>query len=147
MTSSSLRTGEPPSPGLLAEIHAEAFDAPWRAEEFAALCSQSGVRALCAGAEGFILLRTVADEAEILTLAVRPAARRSGLGRALVAAGAAEALRAGARSLYLEVAQDNTAALALYHRAGFAEAGRRPGYYRRVDGPAADALILVRKLA
>ena len=73
-------------------------------------------------------------------------ARRAGLGRALVEAAALEAARSGARSLFLEVAQDNAAAAALYRGAGFVEAGRRPGYYRRGDAPPADALILVRNL-
>lgn len=147
MTAPAVRIEASPSPALMAEIHAEAFDAPWGAGELASLSNQPGVRALCAGSDGFIMVRTVADEAEILTLAVRPRARRSGLGRALVEAGAAEAVRSGARSLFLEVAQDNPAALALYGGAGFAEAGRRPGYYRRADAPAADALILVRNLS
>ena len=137
----------PQLPQLLAGLHARAFETPWSAGEFADLVAQPGVRALSAGEEGFILLRTVADEAEILTLAGRPESRRRGLGRALVEAGAAEAARAGALSLFLEVAHDNLAALALYARAGFAEAGRRPRYYRRPEGPAADALILVRNLA
>ena len=147
MTLAPIRVVEGPrGPALLAGIHAEAFDAPWSASEFADLTAQSGVRALCGAADGFVLLRIVADEAEILTLAVRPSARRAGLGRALVEAAALEAARSGARSLFLEVAQDNAAAAALYRGAGFVEAGRRPGYYRRGDAPPADALILVRNL-
>lgn len=146
MTVPAIRIEGSQNPALLTEIHAAAFDAPWSADEFAVLVDQPGVRALCAGTDGFILLRTVADEAEILTLAVRPAARRAGLGRALVRAAAVEAARSGARSLFLEVAHDNAAAVALYRAAGFAEAGRRARYYRRGDSPAADALILVRNL-
>ena len=75
-----------------AAIHAEAFagphDAPWSAAAFADLLAQAGVFAAEA-ADGFILMRAVADEAEILTLAVRPAARRGGLGGRLVGSGAA----------------------------------------------------------
>ena len=55
----------------LASIHAEAFDAPWDAAAFSDLLAQAGVIA-CVETDGFILIRVVADEAEILTLAVRP---------------------------------------------------------------------------
>jgi ribosomal-protein-alanine N-acetyltransferase len=130
----------------LAALHAEAFDAPWDAAAFADLLGQAGVH-LAEVAGGFILIRTVADEAEILTLAVRPAARRLGLGATLVARGAAEAAARGARRLFLEVADDNAAARALYDRAGFVEAGRRPRYYARANGSRRDALLLALNLA
>lgn len=128
-------------PEDLAEIHAEAFDAPWDAAAFRALLDQPGVIAV-AEADGFILIRVVADEAEILTLAVRPAARRQGLGARLTAQAAAAARSLGAARLFLEVAEDNAAARSLYEALGFQPAGRRRGYYARKDGPAVDALIL-----
>ncbi|HZC15639.1 MAG TPA: GNAT family N-acetyltransferase, partial [Caulobacteraceae bacterium] len=71
--------------------------------------------------------------------------RRAGVGRTLVEAAAVIAAAAGARALFLEVASDNDAALALYRSAGFARAGQRPGYYRRGAG-AVDALVLRRDL-
>lgn len=125
----------------LAGIHAAAFSAPWDAAALADMLEQAGVFAIEAP-DGFILLRTVADEAEILTLAVHPEARRRGLGARLVREGGTAAAVRGATRLFLEVADDNTAALALYARAGFTEAGRRPGYYARPDGHRQDALIL-----
>lgn len=125
----------------LAAIHAEAFEAPWDTPAFEALLEQAGVFAL-SEPEGFILIRTVADEAEVLTLAVRPPARRHGLAARLVEGARAAAERRGAMRLFLEVAQDNAAARALYARAGFVETGRRPGYYARRDGSRSDALIL-----
>lgn len=125
----------------LAALHAEAFDAPWDAEAFQALLGQPGVEAAETG-DGFILIRTAAGEAEILTLAVRPPARRRGVGAHLLAQGAILAGAGGAERLFLEVAEDNVAARALYARAGFVEAGRRRGYYARPTGPAADALVL-----
>lgn len=130
----------------LADLHAQAFDTPWSVEAFAALLDQAGVFAM-ATADGFILIRVVADEAEILTLSVRPQVRRSGLGRALVEAGAVEAARRGAVRLFLEVAEDNAAARALYAQTGFIEAGRRAGYYAQADGLATDALVLARDLS
>ena len=129
----------------LADLHAGAFSAPWDAAAFESLLGQAGVFAIEAP-EGFILIRSVADEAEILTLAVEPAARRRGVGARLVREGAAAAAARGATRLFLEVADDNPAALALYAGAGFAEAGRRPGYYARPDGRRQDALILALNL-
>lgn len=129
----------------LADLHAAAFAAPWDAAAFETLLGQAGVFAIDAS-QGFILIRSVADEAEILTLAVAPAARRQGLGARLVRDGAAAAAARGAARLFLEVADDNVAALALYAGAGFVEAGRRPGYYARPEGGRQDALILALNL-
>jgi ribosomal-protein-alanine N-acetyltransferase len=130
----------------MADIHASAFERPWDAATFETLCGQPGVAAL-GDADGFILIRTVVDEAEILTLAIRPEARRRGTGSRLVAAAAQAAREQGAVSLHLEVADDNAAALALYVRAGFVETGRRAGYYPREGRPTAAALLLTLKLA
>jgi len=128
--------------GRLSRLHAEAFDAPWDEAAFEALLAQPGVYAVEDG-NGFILMRVAADEAEVLTLAVRPGARRSGLGGRLTDAGVVEAAALGAGRVFLEVAEDNVAARALYARRGFAEAGRRPRYYARPDGASRDALLLV----
>lgn len=130
----------------LAALHAAAFESPWSAGELAALLAAPGVFALAEPGEGFVLARVAADEAEILTLAVAPAARRRGLGRRLTEAAAELAAAQGAASLFLEVAEDNAAGRGLYAAAGFVEAGRRPGYYARPGTAAVDALILVRKV-
>ncbi|MBJ7447282.1 MAG: GNAT family N-acetyltransferase [Brevundimonas sp.] len=132
--------------GRLADLHAQAFDAPWGAKAFDDLLDQSGVFALEA-ADGFILMRVVADEAEILTLAVRPAARQAGLGLRLVEQACVVAVSQGATRLFLEVADDNVTARALYAKAGFTEAGRRAGYYGRRDGSRVDALVLTKTLS
>ena len=98
----------------LAAIHTSAFPAPWDAAAFEALLDQPGVLVI-EDSEGFILLRAVADEAEVLTLAVRPEARRRGLGARLVREGGAAAAARGATRVFLEVADDNTAALLSPH--------------------------------
>lgn len=90
---------------------------------------------------GFVALRTMADEGEILNVAVAPAARRSGVGRALVRHALASAAAAGAFSVFLEVRPSNAAALTLYRSFGFVEVGRRHRYYR---APVEDALVLRR---
>ena len=66
--------------------------------------------------------------------------------RSAVAAFLAESAGSGAFRAFLEVAADNEAAVALYRQAGFAEAGRRTGYYRRPDGTRIDACLLARDL-
>jgi ribosomal-protein-alanine N-acetyltransferase len=147
----SLTPAGPAAAGLLAAIHAHAFDEPWDSAAFGALLNGPGVVALVAekGGEpvGLVMVRAVADEAEILTLAVLPSARRRGVGAALMRAALAEAARFGARRLFLEVAEDNAAAAGLYARLGFVEVGRRRGYYARGGGEAAAARILGLDLA
>jgi len=138
----SLRAAPPEDAATLAALHAAAFDRPWNADEIAALMATPGVFALTIDLQGFILCRAIADEAEILTLAVDPARRRAGVGRALVEAAAALAAQGGAGSLFLEVSADNAAALALYAAAGFGRVGLRRGYY--VSG--ADAVVMRRAL-
>jgi len=129
----------------LSQLHAEAFAEPWDEASLSDLARSSGAFVL-AHDDGFILVRALAGEAEILTLAVRPAGRRRGLGRALVQAAAAGARAAGAETLFLEVAADNAAALALYQGCGFEPVGRRSAYYRRKHERAVDALVLRRTL-
>lgn len=131
----------------LAELHATSFDPPWTAEDLRELLRAPDALALCAEDDGFILVRSVLDEAEVLTLAVRPAARRRGLGRALVEAAADRLALHGVGELRLEVATDNPDAQALYAACGFRPTGRRKGYYARGAGaPAVDAVTLTRRL-
>lgn len=144
-----LRAAEARDVDLLSAIHRQAFPAGWSAEEIADLGSGPGVYGLIVEDKaplGMILARTVADESEILTLAVIPAARRRGAGLALVEAAAGLAAAQGADWMFLEVARDNLAALALYEGAGFSAAGVRPGYYHLGGGVKIDALVMRRKL-
>jgi len=135
------------TPAALARLHAAAFTRPrpWSAAEFAALLDSPG-SFLIAHEAVFVLGRAIAGEAELLTLAVDPARRRQGAGRRLVADIEAEAARRGATVAFLEVAADNAPARALYRAAGWAEAGRRPGYYRDGCGAAEDAIIMAKAL-
>jgi ribosomal-protein-alanine N-acetyltransferase len=133
----------------LAQVHAWAFESPWPPEAFAALLETPGVFALTAVEEdpvAFILMRAIAGEAEVLTLAVAPAHQRRGAARSLLTAALDLAAAAGSETAFLEVAADNAGAIALYGAAGFESAGRRVGYYARQHGPAVDALVLRRTL-
>ena len=86
----------------------------------------------------------MAGEAEILTIAVDPAARRQGIATRLLATFLAEARARNAESVFLEVATDNAAARALYAAAGFRTAGVRRDYYLTPQGHRVDALVLRR---
>ena len=88
---------------------------------------------------GYIGSQTVLDEADVMNLAVDPAIRRRGVGRALLRALETRLRAEGVHALSLEVRPSNLAARALYAREGFVEAGRRPKYY---VNPKEDALIL-----
>ena len=90
---------------------------------------------------GFALMRAVADEAELLLIAVDPDAQNSGIGTALVEDFMVLAAQKGARRLHLEV-RDGNIAIVLYERAGFTLVGRRRDYYRGLDGHKRDALTL-----
>ena len=135
----------------LADLHDKAFDRPWTALEFEELLKSPGVFAVLGEAgeptasKGFILCRSIAGEAEILTIAVDPAARRRGWGAALVEVAAGVAAETGAEALFLEVAVDNIAAIALYQSSRFAKVGLRKGYYPHPDG-AKDAVVMRRAL-
>ena len=132
-----------------AALHRQAFEPmgerPWTRRDVAELLASPGVGGLFVDRDGepigLALWRSAADEAELLTIAVRSDCRRSGVGRALLDAVVGRAMQAGAKSLFLEVGADNTAARSLYSQTGFAEVGRRPAYYARHEG-FADALVL-----
>jgi ribosomal-protein-alanine N-acetyltransferase len=133
-----------------AALHLQAFDRAWSADELKRVMDGPCTFTLEAVRQerplGFIVVRAVAGEAEILTLAVHPEARRQGLGRALVDSAATTAHTLGAEAFWLEVATDNAAATALYAAAGFEAAGRRPGYYGRKGGERVDAVVMRRLL-
>ncbi|MBL8629907.1 MAG: GNAT family N-acetyltransferase [Rhodospirillaceae bacterium] len=115
---------------LLAHLHATSFDDAWSDVFFETMLGQMGVTAL-ATRDGFILMRCVAGEAEVLTLAVDPASRGHGLGYRLVEAGLVLALAHAATRCFLEVAEDNAPAIAIYRKAGFATISERNDYYTR----------------
>ena len=135
------------TPEALAKLHAACFvtPRPWSAAEIADLAA-SPLTFVSGDVAGFVMGRVIADEAELLTSAVAPEARRRGRGAALLAEFEATARARGAATAFLEVAADNAAALALYLGAGWQRAGRRRGYYRRPEGTPVDAEILSKAL-
>jgi ribosomal-protein-alanine N-acetyltransferase len=126
----------------LAALHKTAFPSdPWDTQSFLSLLSQPGMLAFIDERGGFILLRIVADEAEIITIGVTTP--RQGIGRTLAEAAINHAARHHITKIHLEVAAGNTAARALYAALGFTQTGKRRAYYP--DG--SDALTLTLTLS
>ncbi len=130
----------------LAKLHGTCFpDDPWPPQAITGIMAMLGCFGRIAwedaGPTGLALAQSLGEECEILTLGVVPARRRTGIGAALLASIVEEARQQGARNLFLEVADDNVAARALYATHGFVQIGRRANYYRRVSG-LIDALVL-----
>jgi ribosomal-protein-alanine N-acetyltransferase len=123
------------------------FGEAWTAAQCAGLMPMPGVWLSLArdGREtiGFALSRIVADEAELLLLAVRRGAQGRGVGRALLERFETLARRRGALRLHLEV-RDGNHAVKLYETAGFGLVGRRPHYYCGPDGRNYDALTFAK---
>jgi len=130
---------------VLAEIHGSAADEVWDEAAFASFLEKSTISALLAmeagTPRGFILVQRAADEAEVLMIATHPATQRKGIGKKLVVSVSEQLAHVGVETLFLEVAEDNTAARALYAACGMVQVGRRAGYYVR-DVVKIDALLL-----
>jgi len=131
-------------------LHAQAFHFPWSSTDFEAYLAESTI--LADGAvndatpsdplAGFVISRLLPPDAELLTIAVDPARRGTGLGRGLLQTHLGNLERGGALLVFLDVADDNPAALALYARAGFKTIGRRENYYQRASGEKRAALTM-----
>lgn len=110
----------------------------WSGDVFSLQLALPNVIGLLHAEDGLVLARVAGGEAEILTLAVVPAARRHGVAAGLLQAAIVRLVASGAAVAFLEVSVENTAALRLYLRQGFAQTGRRPAYY----SDRSDALVL-----
>ena len=124
----------------------DSYGEAWTRSQCAGILPMDGVTLMVAddGAEllGFALYRTVLDDAELLLLAVSPAAQGNGIGRKLLSQFVDDAKKKGASKIHLEV-RDGNRAIRIYEAAGFAPAGRRRNYYRGADGRQHDALTFV----
>jgi [ribosomal protein S18]-alanine N-acetyltransferase len=139
---------------VLTALHAACFDDAWSVGAMADVLASPGAFACLALPDsveepaplGFALARIAADEAELLSLGVIPAARRRRIGQALLDDVVRYAGERGAGTLFLEVAETNEAARLLYAANGFAAVGRRPDYYQRPNTVPVAALTLRRVL-
>lgn len=136
------------TPDTLATLHARAFPGPprpWSAAEYADLLSDPRTT-IIGDANAVLVLRCAGPEAEVLTLFTAPEGRRQGLARALLAQAEASALADGVEEIFLEVADTNQAARALYAAAGYLPRGIRKDYYETPAGPRIHAHVLSKRL-
>lgn len=157
-TTLTIRPCAPADLVAVANIERDSFSDPWSFETFSATLALRHMRFLVAvevapGVErggggrclvGYVVALVMGDEGEVADVAVAPYARRRGVARLLLERMSADVMEGGVRALYLEVRESNRAARALYDSLGFAQVGRRRGYYQH---PTEDALLLRRDLA
>ena len=145
-TKISFSTVGPAAAKLLAELHGESFETRWTETAFGEMLAVPGTQAILVSSQnnpmGFVLFRKAADEAEILTICTRPVFRQKGHGKLLMQHLESLLKNDGVKSLFIEVAISNHAALALYASSGFHKAGERKNYYERSGGKREDALIM-----
>lgn len=128
----------------LAEVHAACFThspRPWTGAELESLLNSANTTLFEHG-QGFAISRIAGPEAELLTIAVHPTARRQGIGKALVLELHSAVKSAGAEEVFLEVSQENHAAQALYETVGYLVQATRKGYYAGPNGQKTDALVM-----
>ncbi len=120
----------------------DAVEQVWTVEEIASLMSAPGVHAMVMTCDrqpcGFLMWRQVVEEAEILSLCILPDYRRQGHGRRILQEFSGHPALCPVGEIFLEVSENNDAAIILYHDFGFETVGRRKGYY----GGKRDALVM-----
>ena len=135
VTAVEVRVADRADAAAMAAIHAACFAKSWEADAIAQFLGVPGCVALIAStagdlpAQGFLIVRSAGDEAELLTLAVHPVHRRIGLARALLNHTTARLRAAGAKQIFLEVDEANASARGLYQSLGAVVVGRRKRYY------------------
>ncbi|MFC4931095.1 ribosomal protein S18-alanine N-acetyltransferase [Massilia sp. GCM10023247] len=139
----------PMTPADVDEVHAlecSVFPHPWSRANFADSLEAGYdawlLRDRAGKLAGYFVLMYALDEAHLLDVAVAGERHGTGLGRYLIETLCARAREMGATSVLLEVRPSNERALAVYGRFGFAEIGRRKGYYPAHEGKREDAIVM-----
>jgi len=92
--------------------------------------------------QGFLLLRVIEDEAEILSLGVKTKIRRNGIGKYLIEQAKSFSTLHELKSILLEVAETNRKAVGFYKKQGFRKIGIRNNYYVFSSKNKKNALIM-----
>lgn len=136
----------------LSKLHCRLFEKGWNTDgmrrllEHPACVAVFAVSRQSSAVVGFVIAQLSADEAELLSLGVDAGWQRRGIGVALVEALTGLVKGKGARRLFLDVAESNAAALALYARLDFTRMGVRTDYYLHPDGRHENAFLMVRDI-
>lgn len=135
----------------LSQLHRASFHRGWGADEFEQILIERNALAhrlrLGGSTIGFIVSRTAADEAEILSVAVASKHRGRGFSRGLLRTHLGHLAGHGLKTVFLEVEENNRPARALYERAGFRVVGRRDRYYKDSGGEQLNAVVMRRDLS
>jgi len=114
----------------MTDLHLKAITPSWSKDDMLAHVEKD----ICLGfgnpLQGFIIMAHIIDQSEVLTIVTDPKARRAGIGKSLLNAGENAVRLAGSSIVFLEVAEDNENAIALYRASGYKPFGRRPACYR-----------------
>jgi len=132
----------------LAKLHAGAFYRGWSIDEFAAFINNPSRTPVFISLDknqkiaGFVIIRKVADEAELLSIVVDEKKRSKGVASSLMKAMFADLFTSPAQKIFLEVEEENLSALKLYNKFGFEIIGNRQAYYEKAQGEKANALVM-----
>lgn len=148
----SLKIADPDHAAEISALHMKLFNPPWDEAGVLPLLTAPASIGFVARVGippttvGFVIGQVAADMAEIISIGVAADWQKRGVGAIVFGAFVRAVTRAGAKRLFLDVAADNAAALALYTAMGCAEVGRRKGYYVRHEAPAVDAIVMSKPL-
>lgn len=147
----TLRSASSADAAILTAIHKDCFPNYWDHAAFTDFFSVPGTIALLVEtlteSVGMGVFRIQHDQADILTIAVRPKWQRQGIGRLLLERAMTAAAANGAKAMFLDVEEGNAAAWSLYTAYGFVQINRRKQYYKQKNGSYTDALVMRGKLA
>lgn len=136
---------------VMNDAFGDKFGEAWTRSQLSGILPMGGVFLMAAidraseTVVGFSLSRTVADESELLLIAVLRGEQRRGVGTLLLDHFLDRARKAGISRVHLEV-RDGNPAIDMYHSAGFSPVGRRRNYYHAVNGKRYDAITLASEL-
>jgi ribosomal-protein-alanine N-acetyltransferase len=136
---------------VMNEAFGDRFGEAWTRSQLSGILPMAGVFLTLAvdctdeNVIGFSLVRTVADESELLLIGVLPEVQRRGVGARLLDDFLERAGEDRVTRVHLEV-RDGNPAIGMYRSAGFSPVGRRRNYYQAVDGNRYDAITLSRQL-
>lgn len=139
---------------LLAEIHQKCFEntieQTWNEKDFISIFSIKDTEAYIISVYddpiGLALIRKTIDEAEIITFCILPKWSNNGYATHLLEWVINDLQQQSIKRLFLEVREDNQAAIRLYSKCSFTKIGRRKGYYNNHQKGQIDALVLQRQL-
>lgn len=132
-----------------AELYALCFEDNthnWQAEDFRLMLENPHNTAIEIEKRALCLVQLIGDEAEILTFMVHPIQQGQGNGARLWQKLMDFLLENNAKTLLLEVAEDNEKAIGLYRKFGCSVMASRKNYYHRKDGARVNALIMRKEL-